>query len=1100
LGIAPTEIQAQEEAMMLRHPDVSATRIVFVHGGDIWVVPKEGGSAQRLTSTEGEDEFPRFSPDGSRIAFNGTYQGNTDIHVIPVVGGEPVRITHHPMPARLLDWYPDGERILFASGMESGRQRFLQFYSVSSDGGLPERLPIPYGEFGRVSGDGNLLAYVPHARDYRFLDFWKRYRGGHNSEVWLFDLGDSTAVNVTQSDATDTHPMWHGRTVYFLSDRGPEMRHNIWRFDLDSEELRQVTRFIDQDLSWPSIGPDEIVFQAGGRIHLLDLETESTRAVPIKVVSDFRELRPRMVPVGDLVQHARISPDGTEALFEARGEVFVVSAAGGVTRTLTNSSGVAERSPAWSPDGDTIAYWSDRSGEYELTLRASDGSGSERTVTSLGPGYRYRINWSPDGRRIAFLDETFTLNLVNVETGEARAVAQSATRLGHDQVMRYRVSWSADGRWMAYALSDTPDSNARSLHLLDVQAFRSHRVTSGYYGDYRPTFDPGGEWLYYLSRRSLEPLYSDLDATWVYANATRVMAVPLGSFGAGRRGPEPSVHFPAIGEKGEGVERRATALPVPPGNYGELRAVTGGVVYVRRPRTGESAGSSRLIRFDAKTQQERVLADGFRTVDIGFHGGHALVASGDGYRVVDLSVHAPNSRPIPIDGLEAWVVPREEWLQIFSDVWRLQRDFFYDPNMHGIDWEEVGRHYRGMVERAPTRSDVNVILGEMIAELNAGHQYIRGGDVPQAPVRRAPLLGVDWELHQGAYRIRRIVDGAAWDDEVRSPLLAAGVEVGVGDYVLAVNGVPMDTSRDPWATFETAPGATINRPVSDRCDEHPQAPDCRSTGPRLVLTVNDRPTIVGARQVVVGSLLTESRLRYLEWLEGKRRYVEAASAGRIGYIQVPNTGVGGQGELVRQFSAQFTRPGLIIDERFNSGGQFPDRFVELLDRPLINLWSTRHGSDIRTPYNSHMGPKAMLINGVSGSGGDAFPWYFQARGLGPVIGERTWGALIGLGGGTPSLIDGGRLDVPNFRMYDLEGEWYPEGHGTEPDIHVVSDPGELARGRDPQLDRAIQAILEALETGSPGPWLHPKWEDRSGPGGVWGPPPPGPAPPSTGPK
>ncbi len=1075
LALSAGAVSAQVDARMLREPDVSATHIAFVYAGDIWVVPKEGGVAERLSSPRGEESFPRFSPDGSTIAFSANYDGNVDIYTIPTLGGEPVRITHHPMVDRMVDWYPDGASILYASSMASGRQRFNQLYRVSKNGGLPERLPVPYGEFGAISPDGVWLAYMPKSRDFRT---WKRYRGGWAPEIWLFNLKDYSSRNLTTSDANDAHPMWHGRTLYFLSDRGPNERYNIWAYDLDSETFRQVTRFTDYDIHFPAIGPSDIVFEAGGRLYLLDLSTEKYDPVNVEVVTDLATLKPHREKVANLIAHAWISPSGKRAVVEARGEVFTLPAEHGPVLNLTASSGIAERYPTWSPDGKSIAYWSDRSGEYELTVRPAKGHGAEKRLTSLGAGFRYTPYWSPDSKKIAFIDQAKTIRIYDLEKGRTVEVDHDMW-MTHGALRGFRVSWSPDSRWLAY--SRGLENRHGAIFLYDTESGRLHQVTSGYYASSEPTFDPDGKYLYFLSNRTFRPSYGDVDNTWIYPNSTNIVAVPLrrdvasplaprnddegaekpeGKGGADRQQQQkkkggPQEKKPKRVEIDlEGFEARLVVLPPRAGNYADLQAVSGKVLYRRLPNTGSAERTSPIVYYDLDKREEKTVlkdADGFL---VSANGKKMLVVKDRKLAILDIKPGAKFEKPLRTGEMETVVDPRAEWRQIFTDAWRFERDYFYDPNMHGVDWQAMREHYGRLLDDAVTRWDVNFVIGELIGELNASHTYRGGGDVESGERRGVGLLGVDWSLENGAYRIERIIRGAPWDAEARSPLLEPGVDVKEGDYVLAVNGVPLDTSKDPWASFEGLAGETV------------------------VLTVNDRPRVTGARDVLVKTLRSETRLRHLAWIESNRRRVDEATNGRVGYIYVPNTGIDGQNELVRQFSAQYPKEGLIVDERFNSGGQIPDRFIELLNRPPLSFWAVREGRDWRWPPVAHFGPKVMLINGWSGSGGDAFPYYFRKAGLGPLIGTRTWGGLIGISG-APQLIDGGRVTVPTFRMYSTEGEWFKEGHGVDPDIEVIDDPTQLAKGRDPQLERAIEEVLHMLEERPFALPKRPPYQDRT---------------------
>jgi tricorn protease len=1059
---------AQIDARMLRYPDVSASHITFVYAGDIWVVDKVGGTAHRLSSPAGEEAFPRFSPDGAQIAYSANYDGNADVYVVPTLGGEPQRVTHHPMGDRVLDWHPDGTALLFASARESGRQRYNQLYRVSPRGGLPTKLPLPYAEFAAPSPDGSMLAFTIRAREFRT---WKRYRGGMTTDIWLFDLETLESRRIAEHPATDAQPMWYGRTIYFLSDRDEHQRYNIWAYDLDTERVRQVTRFVDHDITFPAIGPSDIVFQAGGRLYLLDLATEQIVEVEIDVVTDQTTLRPRTEQVAELIFSGGISPSGKRAVFEARGEIFTLPAEHGPVRNLTNSSGVAERYPAWSPDGRWVAYWSDRSGEYQLTVRPADGTGEERMLTEYGAGYRYRPVWSPDAKKLAFVDQTMTIRIYDMDRDQTTDVDQA---LGWFQgaLNAFRPSWSADSRWLTYARDLENQNNA--VFLFDTRSGQLHQVTSGYYSDARPVFDPDGQYLYMLTNRSFRPIYSDFDNTWVYPNATNIAAVSL-------RGDVPSPLAPrsdeeAAGESGENdetgdddvepveidlvdFERRVTVLPPEPGNYTDLQAASGKIVYRRLPRSGSGDEESPVVYWDLEEREEETVIDDADGFELSADGKKLLVREGRRFAIIDLKSGQKMETPLRTDEMETVVDPRAEWRQIFTDAWRLERDFFYDPNMHGVDWTAMREHYGRLLKDAVTRWDVNFVIGELIAELNASHTYRGGGDTESASQRRVGMLGVDWALEDGAYRIARILDGAPWDTEVRSPLNRPGIGVEEGDYVLAVNGVPLDPAKDPWAAFQGLAEQTVE------------------------LTVNDEPRLDGAHRVLVETLGSETRLRHLAWIEANRGRVDEASDGRVGYVYVRNTSRDGQSELLRQFRAQIDKDGLIIDERWNSGGQIPDRFVELLNRPPLAFWAVRDGMDWAWPPVAHFGPKVMLINGWSGSGGDAFPDYFQKAGVGPLIGTRTWGGLIGISG-APRLIDGGRVTVPTFRMYGTDGRWFAEGHGVEPDIEVPEDPTALAQGREPQLERAIEEVLRLIETSPPMRPQRPPYEDRRAPAQV----------------
>ncbi len=1063
---------AQVDARMLRYPDVSADRIAFVYAGDIWIVPKEGGVAQRLSTPSGEEEFPRFSPDGQTLAYSADYDGNLDVYTLPVEGGLPARITHNPAPDRVVDWYPDGRQLLFATRMTSGKDRFNQLYRVSRNGGLPEKLPLPYGEFAMVAADGHRLAYMPISRDFRT---WKRYRGGMAPDIWLFDLVSHTSKNLTDNVANDSQPMWFGDTLYFLSDRGEAMRANIWALDSKTNAVRQVTHFDQYDIHFPAIGPSDIVFEASGRLYRLELPSETLREVKVEVVTDRTTLRPRIVNVSELVHGATVSPSAKRVIVEARGELFSVPAEHGPILDLTRTSGFAERNPSWSPDGKTVAYFSDATGEYELWLRPADGSGEARKVTSMGPGFRYDLFWSPDSTHVAFVDQAMNINLCDVATGEVTPV-DKGLYLMEGALRTFTISWSPDSRWLAWARAVGRRTGA--VFLYDRTTKTRHQVTSGFYDVGAPVFDPDGRYLYVLTDRSFDPSYSSYDPTWIYANATTVAAIPLRADVASPLAPRNDVEgaaedtaptngekkaddaAPKKGAKGvadkaeakpeekkapepvkidlDGFEERLVELPLDPGNYRNLAAVSGSVLVLRRPRTGSADKQSPIVMWDLKEREEKAVLDDADGFAVSADGKKLLVLSSGKLALVDVAPKQKIDKPLRTGELEMSVDPVAEWRQIFNDAWRFERDFFYDPNMHGVDWPEMRERYGKLLDDVVTRWDLNYVIGELIAELSSSHSYRGGGDVEKGLERGVGLLGVDFTLEQGAYRIARILDGAPWDSEARSPLNEPGLKVTTGDWLLAVNGVPLDVSVDPWAAFQGLADTTVT------------------------LTVNGAPTMAGAHDILVKTLADDYRLRNLDWINTKRLVVEKATNGRVGYIYVPDTGRNGQKELARQFYGQYGAEGLIIDERFNSGGQIPDRFVELLSRDVLAYWGVRDGRDWQWPPVSNSGPKAMLINGWSGSGGDCFPYFFREEKVGPLIGTRTWGGLIGISG-SPDLIDGGRVTVPTFSFYDLDGRWAVEGHGVDPDIEVVDDPALMVDGGDPQLERAIEEVMKALD-------------------------------------
>jgi len=1144
---APRPALAQEgpgirpDATMLQFPDVSADSIVFAYANDLWIVPRAGGQARRLASPPGPETFPRFSPDGQTIAFVGNYDGNRDLYTIAASAdraGTARRITHHPASEMLSDWSPDGRTLIFSSNGLAGLARQTQMFSVPAVGGMPARMPVPYGTSGAVSPDGQWLAYTPHTTDFRT---WKRYRGGMATDIWLFNLRTNESRRMTDWEGTDTQPMWSpdGRTVYYLADQGSNHRMNIWAYTLATGERRQITDFDEFDCRFPSIGPGgaggEIVFQNGARLYLLDCASGQSRPVDIVIPGDRPTLRAQSVNFADfLTRSVGVSPSGKRVLIEARGDLWSLPAEKGASMNLTRTSGVAERDPQWSPDGKWIAYLSDESGEYEVYLRNADWSGQAVRLTTSTPGgvpdacYKYMTAWSPDSRKLVFGDKAgrFFLHTLG-ENGAAGTTELFASDISGRPS---GVSWSGDSRWIALSMQEPNVQNA--VFLYNTEDRTLSRVTDPMFNSTAPAFDRKGEYLYFVSHRSFFPQYSDIDGTFIYSDSEVVLVVPLRKDVKSPLLPrndaeEPKKDEPAKDEKkddeqkdgekngGEGddaapaeggdaaapkaddakdakkkddapkpvvidldgFEMRAVQLPHKPGNYSALSVTDSGkLVYIAGGKGSRSnpnpKGDLKIFDPADEKREEKTIASGIDSYQMTADGKKLLVRKGNEMWVVDAAPDQKLEKKVPTDAMTMSVEPRDEWRQMFNEVWRLQRDFFYDPGLHGVDWEAVKRRYEPMLADCVSRDDLSFVIREMISELNVGHAYYNVDTFDKAPNVNVGMLGCDFELggegDARAYRISRIFRGGAWDTDARSPLAEPGIDVKEGDYLLAVNGVPVDVSKDPWAAFQA---------LADRV---------------VALTVSDKPVADGTqRQVIVKTMGSENTVRYRDWIEQNRAYVEARSGGTIGYCYVPNTGVDGQNDLYRQFYGQRDKAGMIIDERWNGGGQIPNRFIELLNRPRTNYWAKRDGRDWAWPYDSHQGPKAMLANGLAGSGGDMFPALFKMMKIGPVIGTRTWGGLVGISG-NPQLIDGTAITVPTFGYYKTDGNWGIEGHGVDPDIEVIDDPAKMvtvpgrtpapAMGGDPQLDAAIEWVQAEIRRNPYTPPQRPKGPDRRGMG------------------
>ncbi|MDE3253482.1 MAG: PD40 domain-containing protein, partial [Bacteroidota bacterium] len=883
------QAKAQIDAGLFRFPDVSKTQIVFSYANDIWVMPKEGGMAVKLSSPPGVESTPKFSPDGKTIAYNASYDGNPDVYTIPVTGGIPKRLTEHSAFDRVIDWTNDGKQIIFASGRESGKARFNQFYLVPAQGGPETKLPFAYAEYGSYSPDSKQMAVVIMSVVGRN---WKRYRGGTNGDIRIYNFANQSEENIsTKSDADDEFPMWHDNAIYFLSDRGPEVRMNLWKYDVSKKTFEQLTRFTDYDVHYPSQGPDDIVFEAGGKLFLFPFATQKPKEIRVSVVTDDALLKPKMVMAAPYLQHAAISPDGKRVVVEARGDLFSVPAENGFVKNLTQSSGVAERYPSWSNDGKTVAYWSDRSGEYELWMMEPGKENSARKVTNYGSGYRYGIAWSPDNKQLAFTDKAGKIKVYDLASGVTTDVDQGLY-FSHGNMESFTFSWSSDSRWLAYSRDLENQHNAAFIY--DAKEKKTHQVTSGFYSCSNPSFSADGKYLFVFSSQDFHPIYSDADNTFIYANSTGLAAIGLTKKSASllypkndtvavQETPKPTEKKDSKPEENtekktgtasvmidfEGLEQRLEILPVPSGNLGSLNAIKGKVLYIRYPNTGEENGKPSLKFYDIDKREEKTILTDLNGYDLSANKEKILVAKSGNLAVISPAEGAKIDKPLPLNEMQMMVDPMEEWKQIFTDVWRIERDYFYDGNMHGVNWPLIRTRYMKMLDGAMTREEVDFIIGEMIGELNSSHTYHSGGDMERSKSIPTGYIGVNWVADGDYYKIGEIIRGAAWDAEARSPLDQSGTDIKEGDYVLAVNGIPITASHEPFAAFEGLANKTVE------------------------LTYNTTPSWIGAKHAVIKTMSNEGRLRNLAWIEHMRKRVEEATNGEVGYIYVPSTGIDG---------------------------------------------------------------------------------------------------------------------------------------------------------------------------------------------------------------
>jgi tricorn protease len=1045
---------------LLRHPSVSRDSVVFAYGGDLWLVSRSGGQARRLTSTEGVETEPRFSPDGSQIAYTSTVAGNTDVYVVPAAGGNPRRLTYHPGLDRVRGWTSDGRRVVFASARDCApQQSYFRLWTVGLDGGIPEPLPMPRAFSGTFSPDGLRVAYeeisLAFIPEWYEASRWRHYRGGRTHPIQLMTLADYSVEKLPWTNSNDADPMWVGNTVYFLSDRNFTV--NLFAYRLDTKQLTQLTHHDDYDIMNATAGADAIVYEQAGYIYLVDTRTGKAQRLDIEVAGDFPWARPQFKKVAAMIRNAALSPTGVRAAFEARGDIFTVPAEKGDYRNLTHSSGANDTSPVWSPDGTQLAWLSDASGEYQLMLGEPTGVTAPRAIALPSTAYFASPVWSPDGKQILLEDNHQNLWTIDVASGRANRID---TDVHPDPVRSFDASWSPDSKWVTY--SKNLASHLRAIFVYSLAEGKSHQLTDGLADSVSPAFDAGGKYLYFMSSTDYGPRTGWLEMSSLDRPVRR--AIYLAVLGASDPSPllpesdeekhpePPAAANPSAPKASEpvavnidlpGIGQRILALNVPPGDYSNLAVGVPGVVFYTEatPGGGGQPPSLRLHRYQLKERAAAPFLEGIRSYTLSADTKKLLYqAAGNRWGIVATERPAKvGDGTINVAQLETKVDPRAEWEQIFRETWRIQREFFYDARMHGANWQAVYEKYRPLLPFVMHRADLSYLIATVGGELTVGHSYLTGeGDVPGEEPVSVGLLGADFAVENGRYRISRIYTGENWNPDLRAPLSAPGIQVADGDYLLEVNGRPLAPPINLYSLFEG------------------------TAGRQTLIRVNASPSLEGSRLVTVVPVASEESLRTRAWIEGNRRLVDKLSGGRLAYVWLPNTGGSGYASFTRYYYAQQDKEGAIIDERYNHGGMVADYIVNELDRKLMGYFALRDGDPSTSPMAGLYGPKVMIINESAGSGGDALPYYFRLRKIGPLVGTRTWGGLVGTLG-FPPTIDGGGITAPNLAFYNLKGEWDIENIGVAPDVPVEYTPAEVIKGHDPQLERAVQEALKLLQ-------------------------------------
>ena len=1052
--------EVQKEARLLRFPAIYDDKIVFCYAGDLYIVSSDGGTARKLTSDIGYEMFPRFSPDGKWIAFTGQYDGNTEVYLMPADGGIPKRLTYTATLPRddvsdrmgpnniVMTWTNTTNKIVFRSRMHSFNPFIGQLYTVDVEGNMPEELPLPRGGFCSFSPDDKKLAYNRIFREFRT---WKRYRGGMADDIWIYDFTTKKTINITNNEAQDIIPMWHGDKIYFLSDRDENKRMNLYVYDLKTKETKQLTHFTDFDIKFPSIGKNAIVFEYGGYIYKYDLNTGECKKVPVYIRDDMCIGRDKLINVKDYITSFDISPDGKRAVFCARGDIFTLPEKDGITRNLTKTPGVHERDPVWSPDGKWIAFISDKTGEDEIYIVSQDGKLPPKQITRNAETYKYKILWSPDSRKLLWSDRRQRLRFVDISTGKITDVDQSDVWEIRD------YSWSPDSKWIVYSKTEENDMN--KIYVYSLAQNKKYEITEGWYSSYSPIFSDDGKYIVFISNREFKPIYSWTEWNHAYIDMAKIFLVLLTkdtvnpfkpendevqiktskSSGKSKKTKKQKDKEKLIKIDFDGIKDRIVSLPIKASRYRNISFVDNKIYYIRK---GFADEKPILLMYDLNKKEEKQLGHASSYV-ISFDQKKMLVRIKDSYGIIDLpKSQVKIEKPLNLDNLVVKLNRKKEWEQIYNECWRQMREYFYAPNMHGVNWEDIKERYKPLVKYVNHRADLTYIIGEMIGELNVGHTYVGGGDYPKPKRIKLGLLGAQFEKDKktGFFIIKKILKGVPWDKELKSPLMEPEVNAKEGEYVIAIDGIKTDTVNN------------IYKLLVGKADK------------QVKITLNSKPSTTGSREVIVVPIADESKLYYYNWVQRNIEIVNKKTNGKVGYVHIPDMSVEGLNEFVKHYYPQITKKALIVDVRGNGGGNVSPMIIERLRREIAMITIARNTKPSPNPDGMIWGPMVCLCDEYSASDGDIFTYRFKHYKLGKVIGKRTWGGVVGIRSSLP-LVDGGQLYKPEFSRYDVEGKkWIIEGHGVEPDIYVDNDPALEYQGIDQQLNKAIEVILDELKT------------------------------------